>query len=67
MGRRIHGVMEEKTPRAQRIQLHFLRRFKCCCIISFPYVKDGPVSLKEIRKEALNHLSLALRDFDQLV
>lgn len=32
-------------------------------------LKDGPVSrvLKEIRMEALEHLSLALREFEQLV
>ncbi len=48
--------------------------FKCCChkelwdgIISFPFLKDGPVCpmLKEIRKEALKHLSLAFREFEQ--
>ena len=41
--------------------------FKCCCrnelwdgVISFPFIKDGPVypMLKEIRKEALNWLFL---------
>jgi hypothetical protein len=35
--------------------------------ISFPFLKDGPVcpTLKEMRKKALKHLSLALREFDQ--
>lgn len=49
---------------------------KCCChmelwniMISFPFVKDGPVSpmLKDIRKEAPKHLSLTFRESDQLL
>lgn len=48
-----------------------LRRFKWCCrkelwdgITSFPLVKDGPgfPTLKEVRKEAVKHLSSACRD-----
>ena len=53
-----------------------VRCLKCRChkklwdgIISFPFVKDSPVypMLKVIRKEALKHLSLAFRGFDQLL
>ena len=38
-------------------------------IISIPSLKDGPVypMLKEIRKEALKHLSLAFREIYQLL
>ena len=38
-------------------------------IISFLFVKDGQVypMLKEIRKEALKHLSLAFIEFEQLL
>lgn len=33
------------------------------------FVKDGPVypMMKEIRKEAMKHLALAFRNFDQLL
>ena len=38
-------------------------------IISFPFIKDGPVYpvLKQIRKAALKHLSIAFRVFNQLL
>ena len=53
-----------------------LGRVKYCChkelwdsIISSPFIKDGQVYsvLKEVRKEALNHGSLAFREFNQLL
>ncbi len=50
--------------------------YECCCcrelwdgIISFPLAKNGRVypMQKDIRKEALSHLSLAFRQFGQLL
>lgn len=56
----------------------FLRfaKYKCCCccrglwvsVISFSFKKAGSLCpiLKEIRKEAMNYLSLAFSEFEQL-
>lgn len=43
------------------------RKELCHATIYFPFVNQGPVysMLKEVRKEALQHLSLAFREFEQ--
>lgn len=46
--------------------------FECCCCKELwealsPFVKDCPVNTKEIRQKALEQLSFAIREFDQLL
>lgn len=53
-----------------------IAKYKCCCccrglwvsVISFSFKKAGSLCpiLKEIRKEAMNYLSLAFSEFEQL-